>query len=492
MDTHAITEGAKCKSHGPPPTLMTPLGSCTSIVQCRMPPPPPPPGVRVPTSAFHAKSVESSCQLAFPPVPQPPPGLQVEVSRGDVKVAMKCFDSSVISDLVPAVKQIVDMLEEPATGSGSRRLHALSGGASGSQHALLLRDTDSHHGDVGGNPGWLRVQYSQDGEDDLDVYFRVIKVFYSDSSLMRCIEHGAEYKLDGGYFVPVSLRGLLFKDIRIHELGQRDVRYHWGHVYMICLELRSMIIDDPYRPRNALEMHWESLQHCKSQLHNQTTTLRLSVCFPAYLEVLSGLSLTAPNIMTFLEEHSPVVMSLKGFDTRIEKVKVVYSTDGEPCAIVLGLKYDEDCSPRILRAKHFVHATHTEAAKSILATHVILPSLFDVQDNSWLPPTGFYARAQRAATRLSIESMCIPPDSLWLHALQFSDVRSVKSMMICGLAYCRQSDHAVVRHGGVAADIAAGYYFDVVHSVSHKRWLVRSSIAKITGVAIGLKPARFS
>ncbi|OLP92970.1 hypothetical protein AK812_SmicGene25139 [Symbiodinium microadriaticum] len=233
---------------------------------------------------------------------------EVEVSRGDVKVTMKCFDSSVISDLVPAVKQIVDMLDEPATDSGNRRLHALSGGASGTQHACLLRDTDSHHGGVDGNPGWLRVQYSHDGEDDLALYFRVIKVFYSDSSLMRCIKHGAEYKLDGGYFVPVSLRGLLFKDIRIHELGLRDVRYHWGHVYTICLELRSMIIDDPYRPRNALEMQWESLQHCKSQLYNQTTTLRLSVCLPAYLEVLSDLSLTAPNIMTLLEEISPVVM----------------------------------------------------------------------------------------------------------------------------------------------------------------------------------------
>ncbi|CAE7617488.1 unnamed protein product [Symbiodinium sp. CCMP2592] len=221
---------------------------------------------------------------------------------------MKCFDASFISDLVPAVKQIVDMLEEPATDSGKRRLHALSCGATGSQDTLPPRDTDSSHGGVGENPGWVRVQYSHDGEDDLALYFHLIKVFYSDSSLMRCIKYGAEYKLDGGYFVPVSLRGLLFKDIRIHELGLRHVRYHWGHVYTICLELRSMIIEDPYRPRNALEMHWESLQHCKSQLHNQNTTLRLSVCFPAYLEVLSGLSLTAPNIMALLEELSPAVM----------------------------------------------------------------------------------------------------------------------------------------------------------------------------------------
>ena len=80
-----------------------------------------------------------------------------------------------------------------------------------------------------------------------------------------------------------------------------------------------------------------------------------------------------------------------------------------------------------------------------------------------------------------------PSHNLVLHALKFSDIHSVKSIMICGLAFNRQTEHAVVKHGGVAAEIAANYYYDVVHGVSDKRWLIRASIAKITAVAVGIR-----
>ena len=68
-----------------------------------------------------------------------------------------------------------------------------------------------------------------------------------------------------------------------------------------------------------------------------------------------------------------------------------------------------------------------------------------------------FMQGQKAAVKLSVDSMLPPPDALLMPSLQFADMNSVKSIMIGGLAYCRQADHCTVHYGGMAAEIAAGY-----------------------------------
>ena len=143
-------------------------------------------------------------------------------------------------------------------------------------------------------------------------------------------------------------------------------------------------------------------------------------------------------------------------------VKVIYSAAKEPRAVVICSKHDDDDKPpRILQAKsvyHFLHATHPQAAKfkSILAEHVIVPSFFDSEHPDWLPPFGFYARDRRQQSNY-LWTVCFP--SRW-SANAFVAIcghESVNSIMIGGLAYCRQADHCTVHYGLMAAEIAAGY-----------------------------------
>ena len=84
--------------------------------------------------------------------------------------------------------------------------------------------------------------------------------------------------------------------------------------------------------------------------------------------------------MTMLEELSPLVMRIKGFDVQISGVRVVRMPDNQPCAIMLLFKHDDNYCPRVVRGKsvyYFIHATYPQAATSILATRSILPSFYD-------------------------------------------------------------------------------------------------------------------
>ena len=395
----------------------------------------------------------------------PAPGIELELSRGDLKVTLRCFQPSFVSEMLPAAQQIVRMLEAPTVPAQPSDTMPYDVQQVGSSRTSK-RD---HTPERPMRSQWTSVQYVAADEDNVVPHYKRIPVFCSDLELVRCTEHGAEYKSDGGFYIPVSLRGLVFKEIDMRELAGGD--YHWGHVYTVCLELRDTIVQDPHRPRNAVEKHWEGLDHCRSRLHNPATTQRLSLFLPTFLEVLSSRSLSEPALMTMLEEFSPLVMRIKGFDVQISGVRVVRMPDNQPCAILPLFKHDDNYCPRVVRGKsvyYFTHATYPQAATSILAARSMLPSFYDEQDSSWLPPYGFYARAQRAKSRLAIESMEPPSDNLVLHALKFSDIHSVKSIMICGLAFNRQTEHAVVQHGGVAAEIAANYYYDVVHGVSDR------------------------
>ena len=94
-------------------------------------------------------------------------------------------------------------------------------------------------------------------------------------------------------------------------------------MHTICLEVRTAIVQDPYRPQTAREKQWEDLDHCRRHLHSQAETERYSVFFPAFLQRVSGMSLIAPRIMCLFDEISPVVISIKGLSSQTSDVKVI-------------------------------------------------------------------------------------------------------------------------------------------------------------------------
>ena len=158
----------------------------------------------------------------------PAPGIELELSRGDLKVTLRCFQPSFVSEMLPAAQQLVRMLEAPTVPVQPSDTMPYDVQQVGSSRTSK-RD---HTPERPMRSQWTSVQYVAADEDNVVLHYKRIPVFCSDLDLVRCTEHGAEYKSDGGFYIPVSLRGLVFKEIDIRELPGGD--YHWGHVYTVC------------------------------------------------------------------------------------------------------------------------------------------------------------------------------------------------------------------------------------------------------------------
>ena len=215
--------GARCKSSGPPPVLTFPSA---------LPPPLPVPITAALPSVLPATlDVRANPVAACAPPPPPPPALELEVSRGDIKITMRCFQSSALSDIVPAVRQVVNMLENQQASSRPESLQLLDQRPQAlcDNSASRTANTNAAEEALEARYDWHHITHAPPDEDRVDLVFRVIKVFYVESSLSRSFPHGAEYQLDGFFFTPVSLRGLVFKHIKVDQLAHRHSgKYHWG------------------------------------------------------------------------------------------------------------------------------------------------------------------------------------------------------------------------------------------------------------------------
>ena len=59
-----------------------------------------------------------------------------------------------------------------------------------------------------------------------------------------------------------------------------------------------------------------------------------------------------------------------------------------------------------------------------------------------------------------------------------------RPISIFGIAYSRQHQRCAVHSGGVCADYAASLFWDVRHNASDRRWIFRSHLAQIKGIAV--------
>ena len=53
-----------------------------------------------------------------------------------------------------------------------------------------------------------------------------------------------------------------------------------------------------------------------------------------------------------------------------------------------------------------------------------------------------------------------------------------------GSADSRQHQHCTIHAGGVCADHAASLFWDACHNVSDRRWIFRSQLAQVKGIAV--------
>ena len=64
----------------------------------------------------------------------------------------------------------------------------------------------------------------------------------------------------------------------------------------------------------------------------------------------------------------------------------------------------------------------------------------------------------------------------------FSD--ATRPASIFGVAYSRQHQHCTIHAGGVCADHAASLFWDACHNASDRRWIFRSQLAQVKGIAV--------
>ena len=132
----------------------------------------------------------------------------------------------------------------------------------------------------------------------------------------------------------------------------------------------------------------------------------------------------------------------------------------------------------------FAHNSSILTACAILRDGYIRPSAVAKHQAQWLPVPGFYSRGSmcNSAREDDVDRSLKETFRKAMAYSHFSDTS--RPISIFGVAYSRQHQHCAVHSGGVCADHAASLFWDVCHNTSDRRWIFRSQLAQIKGIAV--------
>ena len=106
----------------------------------------------------------------------------------------------------------------------------------------------------------------------------------------------------------------------------------------------------------------------------------------------------------------------------------------------------------------------------------LLPNMNQAQ---WLPVPVFYSWGSMSNSDREEDVKRSLKETFRPH---FSD--ATRPTSIFGFAYSRQHQHCTIHAGGVCADHAASLFWDACHNASDRRWIFRSQLAQVKGIAV--------
>jgi hypothetical protein len=132
----------------------------------------------------------------------------------------------------------------------------------------------------------------------------------------------------------------------------------------------------------------------------------------------------------------------------------------------------------------FAHHSSILTACAILRDGYIRPSAAAEHQAQWLPVPGFYSRGSMSNSDRE-EDVKRSLKEIFRKAMAYSHFSdATRPTSIFGVAYSRQHQHCTIHAGGVCADHAASLFWDACHNASDRRWIFRSQLAQVKGIAV--------
>ena len=132
----------------------------------------------------------------------------------------------------------------------------------------------------------------------------------------------------------------------------------------------------------------------------------------------------------------------------------------------------------------FAHNSSILTACAILRDGYIRPSAAAEHQAQWLPVPGFYSRGSMSNSDRE-EDVKRSLKETFRKAMAYSHFSdATRPTSIFGVAYSRQHQHCTIHAGGVCADHAASLFWDACHNASDRRWIFRSQLAQVKGIAV--------
>ena len=233
-----------------------------------------------------------------------------------------------------------------------------------------------------------------------------------------------EWSQDSNFYTIPELRGLEVQDEEGKLIPTWSASFDWASLYAMFASLRNVIVSSPGRMKSASEIPRK---------------------IPDSLEVLvpdSMLKITSDYLLRLLR----VPVSQLNMTALKLVSQAVAAADQTANVQSITLSSSSSCKCLCLRFGHFAdklvrseaiktgvtklyvaHNTTVAGAASILMEGTIRPSYWDSQDNTWVPPVSFYARAHPHDAEQAQET-----------ASKYGGILSARPVCIFGFAFNRQ------------------------------------------------------
>ena len=267
-----------------------------------------------------------------------------------------------------------------------------------------------------------------------------------------------EWSQDSNFYTIPELRGLEVRDEEGKLIPTWSASFDWASLYAMFASLRNVIVSSPGRMKSASEIPRK---------------------IPDSLELIvpdSMLKITSDYLLRLL--RVPVsqlnMTALKLVSQAVAAADQTLSSISSSCKC-LCLRFGH-FADKLVRSEaiktgvtklYVAHNTTVAGAASILMEGTVRPSYWDPQDNTWVPPVSFYARAHPHDAEQAQET-----------ASKYGGILSARPVCIFGFAFNRQGmlvpPHTRIPSGGIEGDRACSFLRDVARA-KDGRWVFRSS-----------------
>ena len=234
-----------------------------------------------------------------------------------------------------------------------------------------------------------------------------------------------EWSQDSNFYTIPELRGLEVRDEEGKLIPTWSASFDWASLYAMFASLRNVIVSSPGRMKSASEIPRKIPDSLEVLVPDSMLKITSDYLLRLLRVPVSQLNMTALKLVS---------QAVAAADQTANVQSITLSSISSSCKCLclrFGHFADElvrsDAIKTGVTKLYVAHNTTVAGAASILMEGTIRPSYWDSQDNTWVPPVSFYARAHPHDAEQAQET-----------ASKYGGILSARPVCIFGFAFNRQ------------------------------------------------------